>query len=367
MYDKPARLNYFAGCSTGGRQGLMEAQRFPDDYDAILVGAPGYNSTHLHASWTNIDLIARNGGVDFGATLDFWNEKVLRACVGKDGGLPNDAYLTQPFACQIRPKDLACSQGGATNCLNSDQVRVLEKLEAGTRNLRTGEMIYPPYAKGAALADRLRFAPPSNDMVTTDFHRWVFGPRWDESTFDFDKDMDRVDRVVGRIVNAMNTDLTPFARRGGKLIIYHGWIDSAISPIDSISYFGRLSAKGKNRSDFARLFMVPGMGHCRGGPGLDGFGQELALPEGDAENDILTAMDRWVEGGQAPERIVATKLPSRFGAPPLPEGQPSKRPICAYPMVAHYDGAGDPSRAESFSCRLGANMSVDIPAERYLH
>jgi feruloyl esterase len=370
MYDKPARLNYFTGCSTGGRQGLMEAQRFPDDYDAILAGAPGYNSTHQHASWTSIDLLARKSGVDFGATLNFWNENVLKACVGKDGGLPNDAYLTQPLACQIQPKDFACRQGFSTNCLNSDQISVLDSLEAGTRNLRTGEMIYPPYAKGAALADRQKFSPPKTDIVTTDFHRWVFGPHWDEASFDFDKDMDRVDRVVGKIVNAMETDLTPFAKRGGKLIIYHGWLDSAISPLDSINYFDRLTAQGKNRSDFARLFMIPGMGHCSGGPGLDGIGQELAFPEGDAQNDILAAMDRWAEGGKAPEIIVATKLPSRFGTPPLLESKaqsPSaKRPICAYPMVAHYNGAGDPSLADSFSCQIGSNAKTALPAPRYL-
>lgn len=365
-YGNAPQKSFFVGCSTGGRQGLIEAQRYPQDYDAILAGAPAYNSTHLHSAWTGMDLIGRRLGLGMASAIRLWNQEILRSCAGRDGGAPGDRFLTNPMTCQVPPSSLACRPGQGDGCLQPDAVAALENLARGTRNPRTGELIYPAFAPGAPLDQR--FDRPSNSVepVTTDFHRWVFGPRWDATTFDFDRDMDRVNRMVGRHVNAMSTDLSAFAARGGKLIIFHGWEDTAVSPTDSLMYFDRINGGSVGRDQFARLFMAPGMGHCRGGPGFDGFGQTLEQPAAGSAADLFSALEDWVQHDRDPRMVISTRLPPRGQPMPQAGATPAAtRPVCAYPAISTYVG-GDPLSASSFECHPAEPARYELPAGRYL-
>lgn len=367
FYGASARRNYFVGCSTGGRQGFIEAQRYPEDYDAILAGAPAYNSTRLHASWTHMDIAARAPGAQLSAdALRVWQEALANSCAGKDGGAPGDAYLNSPLQCPVTPRSLRCKQGQAASCLEEGQVKALEAIHGGMRNPRTGELIYPGYVAGVDVARRLTNPNIAAEPVTEDFHRWVFGPKWKAASFDFDLDMDRVDQALGVVVNAMNPNLARFAERGGKLIVYHGWQDELVSPIDSLMYFDRLTGGSKRKAEFARLFMLPGVSHCAGGPGFDRIGGSPDNPIAGAEEDLIVALDRWVETGRAPETVVAAKGPSGRGVDAQPPIGPGRRLICAYPRIARYDGKGDPNRAESYSCAEAAPPQYELPAGRYL-
>jgi feruloyl esterase len=197
--------------------------------------------------------------------------------------------------------------------------------------------------------------------------RWVFGPNWDAGKFDFDHDMTTVDAKLGPEINALGADLGPFVKHGGKLIMFHGWSDMVVSSYDSIIYFDRINkldsadkAEDMTPSSFSRLFMVPGMGHCSEGHGIDSFGQG-APPDGppNPDKDIVLALDKWVETGVAPEQIVAAKQ-DHDGA------VTAERPLCSYPWIAKYNGTGDPKVAASFSCVQAPVGKIEFTAPEYL-
>ncbi len=370
---QPSR-SYFMGCSTGGHQALTEAQRYPDDYDGIIAGAAGNNRTHLHAAFLK-DLQA---GLDYGpifspAKMTLVGKAIVAACGQKDGGAPGDEYLTNPAVCDFQPKQLLCSaaQSGDT-CLSENEVKDLEMVYDGTRNSRTHGLIYPAWSKGGGetLALYMAMTRPDPKLRGADgVFRWVFGGDWDAGKFDFDHDMATVDAKLGPEINALNADLGPFVKHGGKLILYHGWADLIVSSYDSIIYFDRINGLNSSSdaeklldkpSTFSRLFMVPGMSHCAGGPGLDSFGQG-GPPEGppSPDKDIVLALDKWVETGIAPEQIVATKR-GHEGA------VEAERPLCSYPKIARYNGVGDPKVAASFICVEAPVGMIEFPAPEYL-
>lgn len=373
FYGHAANRSYFDGCSTGGHQGLSEAQRFPDDYDAIIAGAPGHNRTHLHGAFLHALQAALADGPLFSEEkLSLVRKSLVSACGGKDGGAPGDEFLTNPAICGFEPKALSCASGQAgSTCLSDLEVKNLEVAWDGVRNPRTHALIYPAWAKGGEASVLLSLQRrPGPKLPTADgVFRWVFGPKWDASKFDFDRDMATVDAKIGPTVNALSADLSAFRQHGGKLILYHGWADPTVSPFDSIVYFDRINGVGASSGDaiqtrppssFSRLFMVPGMGHCRGGEGPDSFGQNAA-PDGPSspDTDIVAALDRWVETGVAPEQILAKKL-GRDGA------VQAERPICSYPKVAKYNGTGDAKLAASFTCVNAPEGRVEFPAREYL-
>lgn len=372
-YGKRAKRAYFVGCSTGGHQGLTEAQRYPDDYDAILAGAPGHNRTHLHAMFADLTLKMQRSGSSFSREqLDLWRDAIMNACVGKDGGSPQDEFLTDPTQCDFSPRTLQCSGNETpTACLTHGQVGVLEALYDGTRNPRTGELIYPPVVRGTeSMLALFGLTDPDIDKrpVPDHLHRWVFGPEWDAASFDFDRDMRRVDEELGPHINAMKPDLSDFANRGGKLILFHGWAD-LINPIDTIVYYDRVHEANPNASSFLRLFMAPGVGHCTGGSGPDTFGQTPEMPASPRETDLLKALDHWVETDEAPDKVIARKLPlgELHETDNAADAEPvATRPVCAYPSVAKYDGIGDPNHADSFSCSVAPGASYERPAKQYL-
>ncbi|MGA2126598.1 MAG: tannase/feruloyl esterase family alpha/beta hydrolase [Xanthobacteraceae bacterium] len=370
---------YFAGCSTGGQNALMEAQRFPGDYNGILAGAAAYNRTHLHmaglAAWQNTH--ASPGRFMQPGQLTLINQAVLAQCAGEDGGVKTDQFLTDPRDCRFDPKVLQCTGSHPPPaCLGPEQVTTMRNYYAGTIDPRTGQVIEPGSERGnetddifaLGLAFQERLPEPAFDGL---FY-WVYGPsfgyptgRPNFATFDFDHDVDTVDDRLARTLNADSTDLSDFNRRGNKLIMYHGWADPLIPSQSSINYFNALVANDSGTGDtarpagftprsdlaatqqYARLFMVPGMYHCSGGPGPNVF-------------DALTPLVAWVEHGVAPETIVATK----FVADTPPNVQMT-RPLCVFPKVARYNGSGDPNLAASFTCVTDERDFNQTPARRF--
>jgi feruloyl esterase len=384
FYGQREHTAYFAGCSTGGQNALMSAQRFPEDYNGILAGAPAFNRTHLHTAglfaWQNAH--ATPGRLIQPGQLTLINNAVLAACVGQDGGVTTDQFLTDPRDCKFDPKALQCTGGNVPPaCLSAEQVTTMRNAYRGPINPRTGQLINPGLARGSEtdniLALGLLFAESLPEPPFDGLFYWVFGSAFGHpasptnyTNFDFDRDLDRVDDQLAQTLNANSTDLSEFNRRGNKLLIYHGWADPLIPPQSSINYFNALvKDNGRGRDDdvhhvdfrpddrdngkltrtqqFARLFMVPGMYHCSGGPGPNVF-------------DALTPLVQWVEGGVAPETITATKFVNN--TPPVVQ---MTRPLCLYPKVAKYKGSGDTNVAANFVCVTDERDFNQTPAPKY--
>jgi feruloyl esterase len=363
FYGNPASHSYFAGCSTGGQQALMEAQRFPADYDGILAGAPAFNRTHLHTvtvAQYRATHIPPTGYIP-ATKLDAVNQAVLAQCRGQDGGVKSDAFLTDPRNCTFDPARMQCPAGtDAPSCLTADQVAAMKSYYAGSINPSNGAVINPgnmrgsetsnPAALGLALNENLN--EPSFDSL----FKWVFGLTWQWQTFDFNQNVATVDQVLAPDLNATSTDLRPFAGRGGKLILYAGWADPLIPSPSTINYFNALaqtmfgavsSGTIKQTQQFARLFMAPGMWHCQAGPGPNAFGGMIQQPVSfDPQHDLLSALTQWVERGVAPSAVIATKYNN--DTPQL--GITMQRPLCVYPQIPEYAGKGDPTLATSFKC-----------------
>jgi feruloyl esterase len=351
FYGRSPNYSYFTGCSTGGHQGLAEAQLFPNDYDGILAGAPGHNRTHLHMTFVNNYKVAHTspGSVIPASKLTMLNQAVLSACVGKDGGLATDAFLTDPRKCDFDPASLLCSAGDAPTCLTASEVYTAKAFYDGLRNPRTGALIYPGWLLGSETG--WGSLQGTTSPAFPGILNWALGATYNPLTVDWDKDTATIDATLAPTVNFLSTDLSRFRGHNGKLILYHGFADAIVVPRDTVTYYNRI----RNEQDlslnevqsFARLFMVPGMGHCSGGPGPNTF-------------DALTALVNWVENGQAPESIIATR--SQGGSVVM------SRPLCAYPKQARYTGTGATNDAANFVCIDDGNNdpSLEIPARDYL-
>lgn len=372
FYGRKPSKSYFVGCSTGGHQALTEAQKFPEDYDGIIAGAPAHNRTRLHIRFAALRKLGNEPGAAIPpALMSTWQQAIVKACAGRDGGAPSDKFLTNPLQCTVSPRQLACKSGAAADsCLTDAQVRAIETIYSGTRNPRTGEMIYFGDVRGA---EREIMAVYGETPLSGNFNinHWTLPPERTSESFDFDRDMAAMDDALAVEVNAMNPDLSRFAARGGKLIMYHGWADGLITATDSLDYYQRVRAEGRDKSEFARLFMVPGLGHCAGGPGIGFFGQGPELPQrSDAtpENDLLLALDRWSEQGEAPDVVMGEGTASPKAVKWGSTGQElsGTRPICAFPKVARYIGKGDPNAATSFACADARVPKYERPASIYL-
>jgi feruloyl esterase len=369
-YGKAAAHAYFSGCSDGGREALMEAERYPEEFDGILAGAPANNWTHHFTGfvWNEIALNAKPESKIAIEQLPAIQKAALAACDALDG--VKDGLIEDPRKCHFDPSVLLCKGAASADCLTQPQVEALERIYAGPKNPRTGEQIYPGYEPGTEAepgAWSIWILGPSAQSL---FGNSFFGqavyeqPHWDWHTMDFDRDVRLADEKTAAILNSYNPDLRSFRDHGGKLIQYHGWGDGAIAPRDSIAFFEKVKAflnrypdpRSSQPSDiqaFYRLFMVPGMQHCSGGPGAVNFGNDdiaaLSATPDDADNDILLALDRWVTEGVAPDKIIAS---GKIGADAKSgsEGIRLTRPLCAYPAVAHYKGQGDTNAAGNFEC-----------------
>jgi tannase/feruloyl esterase len=351
FYGTAPRYSYFTGCSTGGHQGLEEAQLFPNDYDGILAGAPGHNRTHLHMTFVNNYKVAHTspGSVIPASKLTMLNQAVLSACVGKDGGLTTDAFLTDPRKCHFDPATLLCSAGDAPTCLTASEVYTAKAFYDGLRNPRTAELIYPGWALGSETG--WGSLQGTTSPAFPGILNWALGAAYNPLTVDWDKDTATIDATLAPTVNFLSTDLSRFHGHDGKLLLYHGFADPIVVTRDTITYYDRIrdeqNLSPEELQSFARLFLVPGMGHCSGGPGPNTF-------------DALTPLINWVENGQAPESIVATR--SQGGSVVI------SRPLCAYPKQARYIGSGATNDAANFACIDDGNNdpSLENPARAYL-
>jgi len=367
FYKVTSFRSYFEGCSTGGQQALVTAQRYPDDYDGILAGDPGSNRTHSSSYflWNYQAVNATPASKLSSAQWSMVTRAVIAACAGKDGGAPGDQFLTDPRRCGFDPASLAhCSAGTDTaQCLTQPQLASLRRLYAGAVNPRTGERIYPGLTPGSEdqPLGPIRMSDPA--IVSRLFiMRWGLGRAFSPDSFDFDRDLDQVDARLASTLNANDADLGNFRRHGGKLMLYSGLADAGVPFDDVVQYYDRVtSLNGENGSgDFARLFLVPGMGHCTGGPGVTDMGQPSSteVPES-RDSDALIALVAWTEGGTAPTQIIAHK-PGGNGTPA------QERPICAYPALPDYR-RGDPAKRGSYVCTDHAKGGVQVPASRYLN
>ena len=358
FYGSPAKHSYFSSCSDGGREALMEAQRFPEDYDGVIAGAPANYWTHLmtEAMWDIQASLSGPASYIPASKIPAISNAVLAACDAQDG--VKDGIITDPRKCNFRPEKLLCKGADTNACLTAPQVTAIKKLYAGP-TLANGDRIFPGHVPGGELGPNgwpgWITGPKPKDSAgfyfgTRFFADMVFDdPAWNYMKFSFASDIQLADKKMGTVLNATSSNLTAFSARGGKLILYHGWSDAAISPLNTINYYNSvLDAMGREQADsFVRLYMVPGMQHCGGGPGPDSFGV-LPASDADAQHSVFAAMEEWVEHGAAPDSIIATKYAARGGKREVE----MTRPLCPYPQVAEYKGKGDIHDAGNFVCKL---------------
>ncbi len=330
---------YFVGCSTGGHQALTEAQRFPDDYDGIVAGDPASNRIHQTAGFLWSWLATHKDGVPIvsESKLRLVTHAAVDACDGLDG--VKDGIIDDPRRCHFDPAKLLCRGGDEPTCLTAPQVEAVKKVYDGLKSPQTGEQIFTGWPRGSeAFGDtaiqswRRDILDPPEPMRVGFFRYFLFhDPNWDPRTIDWDRDIAYADQTLS-FMAATERDLTPFRKRGGKLVVYTGWADPVVPPQDTVAYYdGVVKAMGglEKTREFARLFLAPGMGHCGGGPGPNQF-------------DALGALEKWVEQGSAPDRLIATHVT---------DGKADRtRPLCPYPQVARWKGAGSTDDAASFVC-----------------
>jgi len=346
-YGTPQKRAYFHGCSDGGREALMEARKFPADYDAIIAGAPASPWTGLMSAFMwNDRLATRPGGAIPNAKLALVTKAVMAQCDALDG--VTDGVLEDPRACRFDPGKLQCKAGDGPDCLTPAQVETVRGLYRGPRTKAGNQLFsgFPAGGEGVPGAWDMWITGPNaqHGRFATEFFRYMVhsDPAWTGAGFDLDRDHARALKAFGGILDSADPDLSAFQARGGKLLMYHGWADAAIPAGNTVGYYEAVRGKlGAAKADpFIRLFMVPGMSHCLGGPGPNVF-------------DVLGALDGWRESGVAPETLVARKTDNDiFGYLGFPAKTLRTRPLCAYPKVARWIGQGSTDDAANFRCEL---------------
>ena len=323
--DAP-KLSYFNGCSTGGRQAVTAAQRYPDDFDGIVAGAPAsHTSTQAFGQIWFYQALADPASALSREKLTLLHDGVLNACDDLDGA--KDGVLENPLACKFDPKVLACKQGSDTaSCLTEAQVDGVRRIYAGPSNPRTGRQIFAGLERGSELGWS---AVPVGYAV--DYFKYIVfkDPNWDPKTLNFDSHVEQASKGDNLVFDATDPDISRFTRRGGKLVMYQGWGEPGIPPGNLVRYYEQIRHKSSEAGDSVRVFMVPGMGHCGGGNGTSTF-------------DMVSALDGWRDGGKAPQQVNAYRVR---------DGRVDRtRPLCAWPAAAKYKGTGSIDDAENFAC-----------------
>ena len=332
-YAAPPRFSYWNGCSAGGRQAMKEAQRFPDDYDGIIAGAPGLDWTGRAAQAVRVaKFLEANEVARLAAPQrEALHRAVVFACDTLDG--VKDGLIENPERCRFDPGALECKADGERGCLTAPQVATAKMLYAPLSNTVTGRAI-PGLARGSELGwTDLGWTASARATGLDQFRYIVFADAgWDVQRFE-PEDIARAEKADEGTINALDANLKPFIARGGKLLQYHGWSDPQISPGNSTQYYRRVAETlgGLTRIHGSyRLFMAPGMGHCGGGDGPNTF-------------DAVAALEQWVEHGTAPDRIIASHATNGV--------VDRTRPLCPYPQTAVFDGVGNADQAVSFVCK----------------
>jgi feruloyl esterase len=367
FYGDDAKHSYFTGCSTGGQQGLIEAQYYPEDYSGILVGAPVIDRTwgHALAIWDYMSANLLPGHKLSDAKLALLHQSALSACAAKSNGLSTDPFISDPPACKFDPAELTCKGADSDSCLTAAEVQTAKDFYSGPVN-RAGHATYYGWEPGSEAPGRSGWgfaeAGSNGEPAFDGLFKWVFGPGWDWHKFDFDRDMPKIDAELGPALNGVTRgDVSRFRARGGKLVMYQGWADTLVAPAQTLAFYNKLGKQFGGTSkeqEFVRLFMAPGVVHCGGGDGPSAFnsanGGARKPPSDKPEEDLFAAMTHWVEEGVPPMQVVAAKYVDDAPA----KGIAMKRPLCAYPQKAWYKGSGDTNDASNFTC------SVEKPAKR---
>jgi hypothetical protein len=344
-YRQPIKHSYMAGCSKGGQAVLMEAQRFPEDYDGLMPIAPVYDmtGTNMGQTWFAQAVSDGQGGSVLNLpAAEAIHKSILKVC-GAQAGV-DEELVTDPVACKWQPEMIGCPSGHTgSDCLTSAQVRAVKRLMTPVKNSK-GEVIYSyPYIPGTetdwafwnfasqrSIGGRPQYG---SFVVAYQFQTYLADEKVrrnvDPLKFDFDKDPATLARA-GKVYNATSHDLRPFKARGGKMLLWHGLADGGIMATSSIGYFEgvmKLMGGRKQTEDFFRMFLIPGVHHCSGGPGLTEF-------------DALTLLENWVENGKAPGVLITARRVSGNVV--------RSRPVYPYPILARYSGTGDSKQAASF-------------------
>lgn len=331
FYGKQAQRSLFVSCSTGGRQGLMEAYRYPRDYDGISSMAPANPMVDLMVSslWTGYATLKDSASYIPPPKFAAIHKAAVAACDANDG--VTDGIISAPDACRFDPAALQCKGEDSPGCLTAAQVAALRDIYSGPHNPRTGQPIYPGFEPGSEAMFPLQTAGPRPFGAAFTFMRDIVfqDPNWDFKHFDYDKGVARARQVASAQLDVPPGGLTAFFADDRKLLLSHGWADGLIPPMSTVNFYTALAARlGSKKAADTRLFMIPGMGHCAGGDGPFLF-------------NAISTIDDWVASGRAPERIVV-------GNPP---GAPARtRPLCPYPQQAVYGGTGSTDDEKSFKC-----------------
>jgi tannase/feruloyl esterase len=330
FYGRSAQPNYFEGCSSGGREALIEAQRYPLDYNGILARSPDTSITHEDANdlWATLALTRTPESALSRADFQLLHHAVLAQCDALDG--VRDGVLENPLSCHFDPQVLRCAGLKNPECLSDAQLEAVRAIYSGPRHPLTGELIFPGFEPGSELG--WSHLADETEATTTSYSYLVFQDHgWDFHQFDLGRDVEQADALFDDSLNAGHPDLNAFAGAGGKLLMTHGWNDTAIPPRGSLQYY-ELARAGLDDSgaaaDPVRLFMVPGMFHCGGG-------------DGPSEFDGLGALERWFEDHEPPEQLAASRtIHGKVVATHL---------LCAWPATARYQG-GSTDDATHYSC-----------------
>lgn len=357
FYGRNVQHAYFDGCSNGGRQALMEVQRYPTDFDGIIAGDPA-TGTPMQVGRTLVyqKMLARPENYLTAEKIELLSRATLAACDKTDG--LEDGLVSDPRLCTFKPETLECHGADGPNCLTAGQLDVVKQIYGGA-TLPSGEVYaygFPYGHEGSASGWRAWISGPEAPTKQPDGTLAYTGtrlpsgyglaesnmrslalenddPSFNWRVFRFPDDLARM-KTMSEILSPNDADLRPFRNRGGKLLMYHGWSDPAITAYGTVAYYEKVlkTVGGQNEMDgFAKLYLVPGMHHCSGGPGPNQF-------------DMLTVMENWVEKGQSPGPVTAAHRTN---------GRVDRtRPLCPHPQVARYSGSGSIDDAANFRCEV---------------
>jgi feruloyl esterase len=329
FYGRGPKYSYYNGCSTGGRQGLIEITKFPEDFDAASVGAPANPHVHLHAAGVERSLeLMKNNAPLTQAKVETLHKAVMDSCDALDG--VKDGIISNPEKCHYDPSALLCKAADGPTCLTAGELETV-RIVFGDVKTKKGEVIWTGYEPGTELQVGSLKTVPAGPGGVWDVIR-ILGHQnkdYDWHNFDLDTEVAQADKAG---IDVLTYDLSAFKAHGGKLLLYHGWADPSIPPGHTVLYYKEvLNKMGKKQDDWFKLYMEPGMAHCGGGPGPDQFNK-------------MGVIERWREAGQAPDAIIASHVTG--------SSVDMTRPLCAYPQVAVYKGVGSTNDAASFSCKL---------------